>query len=260
MLMNHSSYIFLPVVVLIGWFLGMLVNYLADVLPQRRRFTKPFCLCCNENVEWINYLFLPRKCTNCGKHRRTRTIIVEGLFIIISVYMWMNPPERLGLLVSILLLIYFSLVTIIDLEHRLIMHSISLIGALLCFVIGCWLHGVGVTILGGVFGFGIMLIVYLLGIGFTHLLMRWRHQLIVEEEALGFGDVNLSGVIGLLLGWPGVLASLILGIILAGLVSLLYVLIKIIRREYRAGLSLPYGPFLVAAAISLLILKEISIK
>jgi len=253
-------YIVLPVIILSGWLLGMVVNYLADVLPRERRFVRPSCFYCNETLGWINYLFLPRQCKKCGRHRRPRAILVEVFFILICIYLWMYPPERLGFPVSILLLVYFILVTIIDIEHRLIMHSISFLGALLCLVTGIWLHGVRVTFLGGVIGFGIMLGVYLLGLGFTQLLMRWHKYAIIEEEALGFGDVTLSGVIGLLLGWPGVLAAIILGIIIAGLVSVLYVLVKAIRHEYRVGLSLPYGPFLVAATFGLLVLKEISLK
>jgi len=32
-----------------------------------------------------------------------------------------------------------------------------------------------------------------------------------DEVALGFGDVNLAGIMGLLLGWPGITAGLVIG-------------------------------------------------
>lgn len=85
--------------------------------------------------------------------------------------------------------------------------------------------------------------------------MRWmsrRSGGIDEDEALGFGDVNLSGVIGLMLGWPGIAAGLILTIFIAGIVSLVYLLIRLLTRRYQAFMAIPYGPFLVASAIILL--------
>ena len=69
---------------------------------------------------------------------------------------------------------------------------------------------------------------------------------------MGFGDVNLSAVIGLLLGWPAILAGLILAILLGGAVSLVYLMYKLITRRYEAFSAIPYGPFLVASTVILL--------
>jgi leader peptidase (prepilin peptidase)/N-methyltransferase len=66
--------------------------------------------------------------------------------------------------------------------------------------------------------------------------------------ALGFGDVNLSGVLGLLLGWPAILVGLLLAVLLAGIVSLIYLIIMLALRRYRLFTALPYGPFLIAGA------------
>ncbi len=79
------------------------------------------------------------------------------------------------------------------------------------------------------------------------------------EDALGFGDVNLGGVIGLLLGWPGIIAGLVFAILLAGGFSLVYLLIKLLRREYRPSLAIPYGPFLAASAAWLLVFKNLGL-
>jgi prepilin signal peptidase PulO-like enzyme (type II secretory pathway) len=107
--------------------------------------------------------------------------------------------------------------------------------------------------LGGAAGFGIMLGFYLLG----ELFARWlrsRRGLPPEEVALGFGDVNLAGILGLLLGWPGITAGLILAILLGGAGSLLYILWMVIRRRYQSMAAIPYGPFMVLAAVILLYL------
>jgi leader peptidase (prepilin peptidase)/N-methyltransferase len=96
-----------------------------------------------------------------------------------------------------------------------------------------------------------MLLLYYFGDLFARWLARRRGQTL-DEVALGFGDVNLSGVLGLMLGWPGIIVGLILAIFLGGIFSLLYLLGKIITRRYRTFMAIPYGPFLVASAILLL--------
>ena len=77
------------------------------------------------------------------------------------------------------------------------------------------------------------------------------------EEALGFGDVMLGGVLGLILGWPAIFASLLLTILLSGAASLLYLLVMILARRYSPALSIPYGPYLVLGAVLLQVLQNL---
>ena len=70
--------------------------------------------------------------------------------------------------------------------------------------------------------------------------------------ALGFGDVNLAGVLGLLLGWPGIVLGLLLAILIGGVVSLVYLVVMAVLRRYHTFMAIPYGPFLIISAILLL--------
>jgi leader peptidase (prepilin peptidase)/N-methyltransferase len=202
----------------------------------------------------VNYLFWPRRCPHCQQARGRRVWLVEFSGLVVSIWMWLAPPENLGYWLGMIIWIFFGVVTIIDLEHRLILHPISLIGAGLGLAIGIYLHGTTATLLGGVAGFGMMFLLYGLGILFMRISSRMRGQP-VEEDALGYGDVNLSGVLGLMLGWPGILAGLTIAILLGGLVSLIYLLVTLATRRYRAFTAIPYGPFLIAAAIALLFFR-----
>ena len=76
------------------------------------------------------------------------------------------------------------------------------------------------------------------------------------EEAIGFGDVIQSGVMGLFLGWPGILAGLIITIVLGGLVSIVILIIQVIRRKYQAYSAIPYAPFIALATLILLMLAR----
>jgi len=169
--------------------------------------------------------------------------------------MWEMPIEKIGFLGGMILLAYFGVVVVIDIEYRLIMHPVSIVGAVLALIIGTYLHGLGNSLMGGVAGFGSMWILYLIGALIIRFISHLRRQP-VGDVALGFGDVNLSGVLGLLLGWPSILVALLLAVFLAGIVSLIYICIMIILRKYRLFSALPYGPFLILGAVVLLFFRD----
>jgi len=100
-----------------------------------------------------------------------------------------------------------------------------------------------------------MYALYVLGAGLLWLVNRMRGQK-VDDVALGFGDVNLSGILGLILGWPGIGLGLILAIFIAGAVSLVYLLVMLALRKYRLFAAIPYGPFLIAGAVVLIYFRE----
>ena len=125
----------------------------------------------------------------------------------------------MGYALGMLLLTYFVVVVVIDVEHRLILHPTSIVGALIALGIGLWLQGIRPTLLGGLGGFGIMLLLYYLGVLFSKYRARRMRAAGMEtdtEEALGWGDVILAGILGLVLGWPIIWFGLLLGILLGG--------------------------------------------
>jgi leader peptidase (prepilin peptidase)/N-methyltransferase len=242
-----------------GWLCGALVNYLADVLPLRRRLTRPFCIQCDTTQAWSNYLVWPRKCPTCGLRRNLRVWLVEIIFMAASVLLSFYPPAKLGYWLGLILLAYLGVVVVVDLEYRLIMHPVSIVGGVLGLVIG-WLNvGWWRTLLGGVAGFAIMGLFYLLGTLIMKQVSRRRGQL-ADDVALGFGDVNLSGVLGLMLGFPVIIVGLVVAVFIAGIVSLGFIIVKLITRQYHAFMALPYGPFLVLGAVVLIYFRDLVLQ
>ena len=140
---------------------------------------------------------------------------------------------------------------ITDIEYRLILQPVSIFGAVVTLLIGIKLHGWLATLIGGAAGFVIMLFLYYLGELFARWVSKRRGQEI-EEVALGFGDVNLSAVLGLLLGWPGITAGLILAIFLAGIFSGFYLLVAKLGKRYQQYTAIPYAPFLIIGSLLLI--------
>ena len=166
-------------------------------------------------------------------------------------WLWAQPSLVLGFWLSLVVMIYFGIVVIIDLEHHLIMHPVSIFGSILGLVIGIQLHGLLITFIGGLAGFGAMLALYFLGALFARFIVR-RSQEGFSDEALGFGDVILGGILGLILGWPGIMGGLFISIMLAGAISVIYLILTILARKYRAFTFIPYGPFMIAGAAALI--------
>ena len=247
------------IAIIVGWLSGIVVNYVADVLPLRRRLTRPFCIQCDTDQTWFTYFIWPRKCPVCSHSRGFRVWVVEGCYIVASILISQYPPEGLGYVFGMVVLVYFGVVVLIDLEYRLIMHPVSLVGAVLGLVVGILRVGWMNAFIGGVAGFGIMWLLYMLGVLIIKLVDRARGRP-VNDVALGFGDVNLSGVLGLMLGWPLILVSLIVSILIAGLVSLIYIVIKLITGRYSAFMALPYGPFLVIGAVIFIYFGDLVLK
>ncbi|HET6595926.1 MAG TPA: prepilin peptidase [Anaerolineales bacterium] len=248
----------------LGWLAGLFINYVSDVLPFTRRFSQPACRHCQAAFSWSDYLLF-RSCRNCGRVRSLRTWLIQILTTAAFIYFWLFPSERLGIPLTMIVLIYFLIITVIDLEHRLILHPTSIAGAVLGLIVGTFIYSkkftllgsLGQSLLGGVIGFGIMFLLYQLGT----LVARYRARKMQaagqaddEEEALGGGDVYLAGVLGLMLG-PVIVSALAYGILLGGLVSLLFILALLIRRRYTSDALMtfiPYGPYFILGAFYLL--------
>lgn len=258
---NMAMNISLIIPILMGIALGWLINYLSDVLPVTRTFSAPVCWKCKHQYTLWDYLLF-RKCTSCKTGRRVRSFIVPVLLLLIFTWLWIFPRPSIPYPVSILLFTYFSLVFIIDLEHRLILHPVSIAGAVLGLIVGVLLrghsslvHGLWTTLAGGAAGFTIMLVLYYIGGWYIRRLAKAKQKnLPPDEVALGFGDVNLAGITGLVLGWPSVLAGLFFAVLAGGLISLLILVSMLLAKKYKAFTAIPYAPFLILGLLILLYL------
>jgi prepilin signal peptidase PulO-like enzyme (type II secretory pathway) len=84
-------------------------------------------------------------------------------------------------------------------------------------------------------------------------LQYYGAQLLFNLEAIGFGDVKLSGVLGLYLGWLGYDAwmfGLLGGFFTGGIVSV----IALITRKKGRKSHIPFGPFMLIGALGAILL------
>jgi prepilin signal peptidase PulO-like enzyme (type II secretory pathway) len=226
-----------------GFFSAQLVNYLADILPHRPIKATTHCSYCEHPRKGWRYILLQR-CSNCYRFPDLRHWLVAVVIPLLFLYTFYFVNRSLPAILWVLLIIYLATVFVIDLEHRLVLHSTSLVGLILCGYIGYTQFGFTQVLYGSLTGFAIMYILYLFGILFVKVINKRRAEK-VDEVALGFGDVTLATVLGAISGFTGIISVLLLGIIIGGLISGVYVIVAMLRKQHKAFTALPYAPFLI---------------
>jgi leader peptidase (prepilin peptidase)/N-methyltransferase len=96
------------------------------------------------------------------------------------------------------------------------------------------LHGLAVSVMGIVIGGGVVWLVRVIG------------RLALGREAMGFGDVVLMATVGAFLGWQATLVAFFF----APFCALLFV---VLRALFRHGEFIPYGPYLSASTLVLVL-------
>lgn len=234
---------------LFGLIFGSFFNVCIYRIPREKSIVWPgsFCPKCNKPIAWydnipvLSYLFLLGKCRHCKAPISLQYPLVELLTAVLTVlFVW-----KLGLSVWTfvqLTAVYFLIISsVIDLELMIIPDRFSL-GLIVLGVVfawcnpnfsGLWWQRELASLLGaGVGLFGVLAIA---------LLGTW----LFKKEAMGGGDVKLMAGIGALIGWQGVITTVIMG----SFFGLVYALYAMIRHGKKGGDAIPFGPFLSLGAL-----------
>ena len=240
--------------IILGFVIGTLINYLADVLPATRRFSQPLCPECSQPYP-LKATLLSRPCPHCGHKRPIRHLLVLIFSVILCVLLQFFPFRGLSFWATLPLLAYLGMIVVIDLEHRLVLVETSLFGLILMLGYGLTFHGIKIALGGALGGMLIMLALFLLGMGFGKVVGILRHKAI-SEVPFGFGDVVFGTILGLLCGWPSIAAGLLLGIILFSAYSVLWLISLILTRRYKSfSNAQALTPFLILGCIILFYLR-----
>ena len=240
--------------IVMGLVIGILVNYLADVLPATRRLSKPVCAECSQPYP-IKATLLSLPCPHCGHKRPIRHWLVLSFSVILCVLCQFFPFHGLSFWATIPLLIYLGVIVVIDLEHRLVLVETSLFGLILMGAYGLAFHGIKIALIGALGGMLIMLALFLLGMGFGKVVGILRHKAI-NEVPFGFGDVVFGTILGLLCGWPAIAAGLLLGILLFSAYSVVWLITLILTKRYKSfSNAQALTPFLILGCIILFYLR-----
>ena len=231
---------------LLGLTIGSFLNVCIDRLPVKKSLISPpsHCDSCQHRLSPIDlipvlsYLWLRGRCRYCGARIPLRPLLVEVLTgLLFALFLW-----RLDLSAEFAVTVFycciFIVIIFIDLEHRLILNVITYPAAIAALIISIFypqleglidgVPGVINHIIGGAFGFILFFAIA-----------------VIKPGGMGWGDVKLAGLIGLVIGMPLVIVSLFLGIVAGGMVVVALLLFKIRQRKE----AVPYAPFLGSGLI-----------
>lgn len=254
-------------VFIFGWLAGIVVNALADDLPRRVSPSLPHYPDGEQRplIAWSAVLaFLSGYwASSNGSMLKWRHIWAEVGTLLLCLVTYSTTSARpdastLQIVFWLIHAVFFALITVIDVEHKLILFvvinpfvAVAVLDALLTgeFAGPVLLE----ALIGGALGYGIFFLMYQGGFLFTSIMGRARGEEITEV-AFGYGDVMLAGVVGLVLGWKLFLFSMTITILLGAAGALLYlVLLRVFGSRYSAFTALPYGPYIVAGALILML-------
>jgi leader peptidase (prepilin peptidase)/N-methyltransferase len=230
----------------LGLCIGSFLNVVIHRVPRRESVVRPRSQCprCEapiaerDNIPVVSWLVLRGRCRNCGEPISVRYPMVEfgaaALFVAAAIRFgtsWALPA----------FCVFFAAllaISVIDIDHFIVPNRVLYptlfitfpLLALAALITGDWtalLHAV----IGGAGGFIALLVVHL-----------------ISPAGMGFGDVRLAGLIGMMLGWLGVgyaVLGIFMGFLLASIIGIGLIVTRLRGRKD----PVPFGPFLAAGAV-----------
>lgn len=256
-----------PVIIaIIGILAGGIVNMLSDDLPQRRPVRWPPRYpdgTPRPPIAWLGltaFLFGKRTAPSGAKlgwRYPLAELLTAGLMVLTVLAVQDDPRMNdLQLLFWLVYMAIFTLITVIDIEHRLILFVViipSCVIALIDALVTSYGADLGQALIGGALGFGVFLVLYGGGFVFTYILGRARGQQI-DEVAFGYGDVMLITLSGLIMGWQPLIIAMFITVFLGAAGAILYLIVRgLSGRHYSMFTPLPYGPYIVFGTILMML-------
>ena len=231
---------------LFGLLIGSFLNVVIWRVPRGESIVSPGSHCpgCDaelsplENIPVLAWLALRGRCRHCHTHISVRYPLVE----LANAGLWVGVAQRFGqsweLPAFLALAAGLVALSMIDLDHFLLPNRVLyptgfLVGALLLLPAafdGEWSAYLRAA-LGGIAAFAVFFLIH-----------------VISPRGMGFGDVRLSFVLGVALGWLSwghIFLGLFIGFLLGAVVGMFLIATRLRTRKQ----PVPFGPFMAAGAL-----------
>ncbi len=240
--------------ILVGLMVGSFLNVVIYRLPNDMSLVKPGSHCpkCNNPIKWydniplLSYIFLGGKCRHCKEKISIRYPTVElfnsvlwflSLLVFTNLIIPTNNCNWIMFGVSCVACSAFLCMFFTDYDYMVIPDALQLV-VLICGLVSLMDNPTMENIMLKVFGF--------LGAGLLFLIVNGVYKLIKKKDGIGFGDIELVAVAGLLLGGYKMIYALLLSCVVGGIVLIILSFINKDRNnEYPFAVMLTSG-FVIA--------------
>ena len=243
------------IIFITGLFIGSFLGVLVDRLPKKQNAIKGRSHCdkCKKElglldlIPILSFIFLRGKCRYCGTKLSFFYPIIEistGM-LFLSTYALFNFQFsifnfQLSAFISLLYYLFiissFIVIFFTDLKYGIIPDKIVFPSILITFL---WLIAnrqspIANHLLSG------------LGAFLFFVIISYLFYLLTKKQSMGGGDIKLSFLLGLFLGFPGILVALYLAFLTGGIIAIILIIWK--KKAFLKD-TLPFGPFLITGAI-----------
>jgi prepilin signal peptidase PulO-like enzyme (type II secretory pathway) len=245
----------LALVAVLGLIAGAAVVHVAEAALAKRRIARPVCPYCTQPMaplQWsatVALLTGQSRCAACGRRARIPRLLGELYLAVV----WTLLVARFGAapraLLAMATTIPLVMLLVTDLEAKLVPNRITLPALATMLVVGT-LMGPALPFLGAVMwwqtaagaalGFAVFRVLVWIGVA------------LFGEGALGEGDITLSAYVGAVVGFPVILASLVLTFAFGGIGAALVLILG--RGKLKT--AIPYGPFIILGCTAMQIWGE----
>ncbi|MFA5877818.1 MAG: prepilin peptidase [Candidatus Staskawiczbacteria bacterium] len=222
---------------LLGLIVGSFLNCVIFRLEKKESFLRgrSYCPACHHQLSWrdlvpvLSYISLSGKCRYCKKGISIQYPIVELATAALFLLVFWHSGFQVDLEFEFLILIstLSIIIFVYDLKHYIIPDRVVFpaIFLALIFDLQFFVLGQFSTLSSAIIASGLFLLIFLVSKG------KW----------LGFGDVKLVFLMGLILGFPNILAALFLAFFIGGIIGIGL----IIAGKKGMKSEIPFGPFLI---------------
>ena len=224
-------------------------------------FERSHCVSCKKKIRWydliplFSFINLKGKCRDCQKPISVEYPLVEivtAVFYFAIIYLnRFTIGNFLGwapIIYQMLLLVFLETIFIFDLKHYLIPDD-AISGAIILAIIFQVIEGLTASYSG----IDIAVLPYIFSLITNRILaivfaggFLWFLAFISKEKWMGWGDVRLALLMGLILGYPNALIALFIAFIIGAIIGLVLILTK---KESLKGM-VPFAPFLIIGTIT----------
>ncbi|WP_223591151.1 prepilin peptidase [Neobacillus bataviensis] len=230
---------FIAIMFLYGILLGSFFNVVGLRVPLKKSIVKPRSACptCGhqltplELIPVLSYMLQKGKCRGC----QSRISPIYPFFELLTGILFAAAPYLVGwsgeLFVALTLISLFMIIIVSDIHYMIIPDKILIwfAGIFLLERIIMPLDPWWDSVLGAVTGFLLLFTI-----------------MIVSKGGMGFGDVKLYALLGLVLGFKLVLLSFFLSTLYGAVIGGLAQLFKIVEKRE----PIPFGPFIAAGTLT----------
>jgi prepilin signal peptidase PulO-like enzyme (type II secretory pathway) len=229
-----------------GLLVGSFLNCIIFRLRKKQGFLKgrSYCPHCKHSLAWydlipvLSFIILRRRCRYCQKPISYQYPLIEFVTGVLFVLIFWNLALDIWHL-DFLILFYLIFITsfliiifVYDLKYFIIPDKIlypAIIISLACRLYEALIFNDKLSIIN--------YLIAALGAPLFFLLI----YLVSKGKWLGFGDVKLGILLGLILGWPKILLALFLSFLIGGIMGI--GLIIFLKKKLKS--EVPFAPFLI---------------